>query len=228
MAKKKEPEIDFLELVNHIHNYDLNLANREIYLHSHYSSIDEESGIEYRMATQFVKNLHILEFDGKENILIHLQSPGGDWVHGMAMFDSIKSANSPVSILAYGEVSSMSSILLQAADWRVMMPSCEFMVHRGFLSLEGVATTVQSNAAWNKKTDTAMLEVYASRAVNGPFFRQRNMNLTRTATFIDQKIRKLGDWNLNAEEAVFYGLADGVFGQPGFESIEKIRITHVN
>jgi ATP-dependent protease ClpP protease subunit len=41
--------------------------------------------------------------------------------------------------------------------------------------------------------------------------------------FIDQKIRKLGDWNLSAEEAVYYGLADGVYGSDGFESLDKVR-----
>jgi len=221
MAKKKS-SIDFLELVNQVHNYDLNPFNREIYLHSHYSGHDEESGIEYRMATQFIKNLNLLDQDAEENILIHLHSPGGDWIHGMAIFDAILVARSSVNILAYGEVSSMSSVLLQAACKRVMMPSCEFMIHRGFLSLEGVATTVQSNAAWNKKTDMRMLRLYAGRAVDGPFFRQNDMNENQVVKFIDQKIRKLGDWNLSAE-AVYYGLADGVFGQPGYESLDKIR-----
>lgn len=225
MAKKKpEPEIEFLELISQVHNYDLNPYNREIYLHSHYSSAhDEESGIEYRMATQFIKNLHLLERIDHDNILVHLQSPGGDWIHGMAMFDAIKASKSDVNILAYGEVSSMSSILFQAACKRIMMPSCEFMIHRGFLSLEGVATTVQSNAAWNKKTDMTMLQIYASRAVDGPFFRERGMSETAAVKYIDQKIRKLGDWNLSAEEAVYYGLADGVFGTAGFDSLEKIR-----
>lgn len=226
MAKKKAPDVDFLELVGQVHNYDLNPYAREIYLHSHYSSsghADEEGGIEYRMATQFVKNLHLLDQFSNDNILVHLQSPGGDWIHGMAMYDAILAARSCVNILAYGEVSSMSSILLQAAHKRCMMPSCEFMIHRGFLSLEGVATTVQTNAAWNKKTDTIMLQLYAGRAVNGRFFRTKDMNEEATIKFIDQKIRKLGDWNLSAEEAVYYGLADGVYGEPGFESLEKIR-----
>jgi ATP-dependent protease ClpP protease subunit len=139
------------------------------------------------------------------------------------MFDSIQSAKSSVAILAYGEVSSMSSILLQSACKRVMMPSCEFMIHRGFLSLEGVATTVQSNALWNQKTDKTMLQIYARKAMNGEFFRQKEMNEIQTMKFIDRKIRKLGDWNLNSEEAVYYGFADGVFGQSGFETIEQIR-----
>lgn len=220
---RKNNSIDILETISQVHNYDLNPFKREIYLHSHYSGHDEESGIEYRMATQFIKNLHVLDQDKNDDILVHLHSPGGDWIHGMAMYDAIQMASSEVNIIAYGEVSSMSGLLLQAAYNRVMMPSCEFMIHRGTLRLEGVSTTVQSNAMWNIKTDTTMLKMYASRAVNGPYFRKREMNEEQVIKFIDQKIRKLGDWNLNAEEAAYYGLADGVFGQPGFESLDKIR-----
>jgi ATP-dependent protease ClpP protease subunit len=224
MSKKKNFSDNFIELTNQIHNYDLNFLSREIYLHSHYSGHEEENGIEYRMATQFVKNLHLLDRDNtKQNILVHLQSPGGDWSHGMAMFDAIKAAISPVTILAYGEVSSMSSILLQSACKRIMMPSCEFMIHRGFLSLEGVTTTVQSNAAWNKKMDIRMLQIYANRAVNGSYFVQKKMNHEAVMKFIDKKIRRLGDWNLNAEESVYYGFSDGVFGQNDFDSLEKIK-----
>jgi ATP-dependent Clp protease protease subunit len=230
MPKKKskseevEPEIELGELVSQVHNYDVNLHTREIYLHSHYSSghMDEEGGIEYRMATQFVKNLHILDLLDQKNILIHLQSPGGDWSHGMAMFDAIEHAKSSVSMLAHGEINSMSGILFQSADKRVMMPHCEIMVHRGFLSLEGITTSVQSNAAWNKKTDQMMLKIYAKKAVNGAFFKKKKMSIIQVADFIDKKIKKLGDWNLNAEEAVHFGLADGVFGNDKF-SLDEVR-----
>jgi len=225
MKKKVEPEIELGELVNQVHNYDVNLHTREIYLHSHYSAghMDEEGGIEYRMATQFVKNLHLLDFLDDKNILVHLQSPGGDWSHGMAMFDAIEYAKSPVTMLAHGEINSMSGILFQSADKRVMMPHCEIMVHRGFLSLEGITTSVQSNADWNKKTDQTMLKIYAKKAVNGEFFKKKQMSATQVIDYIDKKIKKLGDWNLDAEEAVYYGLCDNIYGQSGGENMENIR-----
>lgn len=44
-----------------VHNYDIDVVDREIYLHSHIGMADEEeAGIEYRMSTQFIKNLHLL------------------------------------------------------------------------------------------------------------------------------------------------------------------------
>lgn len=222
MSKKK---VDPETALGQVHSYDVNLSTREIYLHSHYSASgpDEESGVEFRMATTFVKNLHILDQADDSTILIHLQSPGGDWNHGMAIYDAIQHTNSKVVILAHGEVSSMSGIIFQAAEHRIMMPNCELMIHRGFLSLDGVSTTVQANALWNRKTDWKMLQIYSERAINGPYFREREYDHDKVVSFIDKKIQRLGDWNLDAEEAVYHGFADGVFGQPGFETIEKIR-----
>jgi ATP-dependent Clp protease protease subunit len=222
MTKKVAQE--FLDVVSHLHAYDLNIKNSEIYLHSHHAVGDEEGGIEYRMATQFIKNLHLIDsLNSNKTIVVHLQSPGGDWMHGIAIYDAICAAQSKVNIIAYGEVSSMSSILYQAAHKRIMMPTCEFMIHRGFLSLEGVASTVQSNAAWNKKTDEIMLQIYANRAVEGEFFKKKKMNKEDVIKYIDNKIRKLGDWNLNAEEAVFYGLADCVLGSSKCRSLADVR-----
>lgn len=212
------------EILNDVHNYDVDVIRRHIYLHSHHlTNMDEEGGIEYRMATQFIKNINFLNNLGiNKKILVHLQSPGGDWYHGMAIFDSITFSKSEVNILAYGEVISMSSIVFQSANKRVLMPNCELMLHRGFLTLEGVTSTVQSNALWNKKIDAKMLKIYASRCVHGNFFKKRKYNLANVISFIDKKMKNYGDWNLSAEEAVDYGLADGILGDKKFKNIASI------
>lgn len=209
------------EMMNQVHHYNLNISTREIYLHS-YVLDEEEGGIEYRMATQFLKNIHLLDTENK-NILVHLQSPGGEWTHGMSIYDAMISAKSPITILAHGEIASMSGIIFQAAKKRVLMPNCEVMVHRGFLTLEGSATSVQSNALWNKKTDKKMLHILSNRCINGKYFQDKNMNVDQVRKFIDSKIRQHGDWNLDSSEAVAYGLADGILGEKGYETITKIR-----
>jgi len=223
--KQPEPEVDLIDYMNQVHNYDLNIVDREIYLHSHFGvgSDEEEAGIEYRMATQFIKNLHILNKVEQKGILIHFQTPGGDWICGMAIYDAIKLSKSPINILAYGEVASMGVIVLQAAKTRVMTPNCEVMVHRGFVTLEGNTSTVQSNAKWNLKINKRMLQILASRCVNGKYFKAKKMNEVQIMSYIDKRMSKLGDWNLSAEEAVFFGLADGIIGSRGFETADKIR-----
>lgn len=227
MRKKKqpEPEMDLIDFINQVHNYDLNIVEREIYLHSHFGLIgdEEEGGIEYRMATQFIKNLHILNNVEQKGILLHFQTPGGDWICGMAIYDAIKLSPSPISILAYGEVASMGAVVLQSAYKRVMTPNCEVMVHKGFVSLEGNTSTVQSNAKWNLKINKRMLQILASRCVQGRYFQERKMSEAQVMAYIDKKMNKLGDWNLDAEEAIYYGLADGIMGSKEFETLKKIK-----
>lgn len=212
------------QLISEIHNHHINHLNREIYLHGYLDAdTDDEPGVDYRMATSFVKNLHILGIQGSSNILVHMHTIGGNWSDGMAIFNAIKLARSPVTIIGYAQASSMSGIVFQSADKRVLMPDCEIMIHHGSISLEDNSKAVKSAVEQNEKNCTRMLQIFAERATMGKYFKDRKFSLKKTMTFIDQKIKQNGDWYLDPEEAVYYGLADGILGQKGFESISKIR-----
>ena len=47
-------------LIHDVHTYGLSASTRELYLHGHYSQGEEEPGVDYRMGTTFIKNLHIV------------------------------------------------------------------------------------------------------------------------------------------------------------------------
>ncbi|RTK93292.1 MAG: hypothetical protein EKK64_10300 [Neisseriaceae bacterium] len=209
-TKKQFSPIEFGEMLHHVQNYGINWTNREIYLHSHYSSTEEE-GIEYRMATQFIKNLHLLNSINDKKITVHLQTPGGDWNHGIAMFDAVVFSKSPISMIAYGEINSMSGIFFQSAKERIMMPNCSLMIHKGFLALEGNTNAIHSNAMFSRRTDLSMLKIFAEKAVGSPFFKEKKMNVKQIESYIDKKISRVGDWNLTSEESVYYGFADKIF-----------------
>ena len=123
-------------LLNDIHSYGININAREIYLHSHHSH-GEEPGIEFKMATTFIKNLHVLESNGSDPVLVHMHTVGGEWNDGIAIFNAIEFSPCPVMILVYGHAVSMGSIILQAADKRILMPDIDFMIHFGEISVEG-------------------------------------------------------------------------------------------
>jgi hypothetical protein len=75
----------------------------------------------------------------------------------------------------------------------------------------------------NERNCKRMLEVFAERAVHGKYFKDRKFSLRKVNNFIDQKIKQVGDWYLMPDEAVYYGLADGILGEKGFENMSKIR-----
>jgi ATP-dependent Clp protease protease subunit len=213
-------------LVHDVHTFGINASARQIYLHSIYgvAGDDEEPGIEYRLSTTFIKNLHILDSISSENILVYCHSIGGSWSDGMAAFDAIRASKSPVTILGYAQASSMSGVLLQAADKRVLSPSCEFMIHYGSIYVDDNSLAAKSAVDANERYSHHMLKIFATRAMSGKFFKSREYNYSKVSAYINRKIRDKSDWYLSAEEAVDYGFADGILGEKGFESVEKIRI----
>ena len=76
---------------------NLDLFTRTIYMGSLSRDYDiGESGVDNFMAEYFIKGMHTLETrnSGKE-INIIMNNPGGDWYHGMAIYDSIKNSSCP-------------------------------------------------------------------------------------------------------------------------------------
>jgi ATP-dependent protease ClpP protease subunit len=216
--KTKKPDIT--QTLSDVHAHCVNLHSREIYLHPRYS--DDEGGIEYKMATTFIKNLHLLNHGSRKNILVHMQTDGGSWADGMAMFNAIKFSKSPVTILAYAQASSMSGILLQAADKRVLMPDCYYMIHHGSVYIDDNSMAASSAVEVNNSQCKRMLQIFSERAINGEHF--KDSSEPQVTKFIDKKIKENSDWYLAPDDAVYYGFADGVLGDDGVETLEKIRI----
>lgn len=213
-------------IVYNLHEYGVYPPNRELYLHRYIHSESEtegECGVDYRMATGFIKNLRLLDSQSSDPILIHMQSRGGDWHDGMAIYDTIRAARSHITILAYAHARSMTSIIFQAADRRVLMPNCIFLAHLGFVSLEDRIEPALVELERLKIESDIMLEIYAWRCISGKFFKKREMDEKQIKNFIRKKIQEKTDWILSAKEAVNYGFADGILGTAGYKTIQKLR-----
>ena len=212
------------EQLSDAHIHLISIATREIYVHSFYSSEDnEEPGVEYRMATTFVKNLHLLERQSKKPIVVHMHTVGGEWADGMAMYDAIRLSPCPITVIAYAHARSMSSIIIQAADKRVMMPHADFMIHYGMIALEEVSHAAKSSIDWNERASKEMLEIYCAGCMKGHYFTERGLSKRQVLNFLDKKMRYYVDWWMGADEAVDYGFIDGIMGSKGFETIDKVR-----
>ena len=60
----------------------------EIYLHSDESD-SEDNGINFKVATKFMKKLHDAEKTADNKIIVHTSTIGGEWADGMSIFDNI-------------------------------------------------------------------------------------------------------------------------------------------
>jgi len=193
-----------------VHEFGIDVPNRELYLVGEPTLLtDEDPGVEYMMASRIIRNLRMLVLRGDGPILIHMKSCGGYETEGFAIYDTILSCPCHVTILSYTHARSMSSIILQAADHRVLMPSSYFMFHRGTLEVDGGVTAVQSYIQFSKLWERQMLDIYTAKMKQkGKYIKWSEK---RIRELIDEEMNKKVDVYLTAQEAVDWGLADCVF-----------------
>ncbi len=209
------------ELFN-IHNYGLDIKNREIYLHSS-NDESEETGIDYRVAITLEKNLRYLDLLSNEPILIHMHLPGGIWEDCLGMFDTIKTCRSFIAILAYAKVQSASSLLLQAADYRVMMPNTHMLIHYGSISIDDEHRAVMSSIQWSEQECQKMIEIFTDKCSHSSMAKDKNWKRMMVRKHIVSQLDNKSDWILTAEEAIQYGFADGVLGSRELPHINTIK-----
>jgi len=213
-----------IDTISDIHSYGVDVERREIYLHGYIGNTDEDPGVEYRMAAQFYKNIRLLDAINSNPIIIHMLSVGGEWDSGMAIYDAINLCQSYVTIVAYAQASSMSSIILQAADNRVMTPNAHFMLHYGSVDCGGDHLSAHNYAKVDKKNTETMLDIYAEGCVKSKYFKEHYTDIThdKVKNYLKRKLKE-GDWYLDSHEAVYYGLADCVLDTRKCKDLNSLK-----
>lgn len=218
--------VDVAYCIEMVHTHCLDLKNRHVWLHGtpiQLTTADDagpEAMIEYMNASKFIKNLHLLMMQSEsEPVLIHLHTCGGIWEEGMAIYDAIRSMPNQVTIVNHTHARSMSSVILQAADIRIMMPNSCFMFHQGQMGAEAEAKTFYSISDWYRRTDNIMTGIYAEKVRAGNKFRSKSIK--QIVSIIKRAMDKRGDVFLTAEEAIDWGFADHIF--TSWKDVAKIR-----
>ena len=212
-GKDKLTDQQAMQLVAQVHDYGINIRTREIFLTGYMGDYDGDPGTDYRSSQVFLKNLYLLEMLGRSKITVRMQLTGGDWPAGMAIFDAIRAAKSHIVIVSYAQASSMSGVILQAGDERIMMPDTHFMLHHGYVGVDTTSMAASEAIKFNDHECERMLEIFAEKCIDGPYFKSRRWGTKKVAEYLDNEIRMRGDWFLPAEEAIVMGFADRIFGR---------------
>lgn len=191
-----------------VHGFNLNPSIRNIYLFNHSGNSDENPGVDFRQAQTFLRNMDLLEQKSSDPITIQMYSIGGDWYAGMAIYDRIITSACKVTMIAHGLASSMSGIILQAADRRIMMPNAHFMLHYGSESIEGDYQSVRNAIKFGERIEKTMIDIYAKRCIKAPKFKDASLDTVKKN--IELNIKN-GDWYLTPEEAKEWGFIDEIF-----------------
>jgi ATP-dependent protease ClpP protease subunit len=222
MSNNSSPKDNDIELYN-IHNNQISLKQREIYLHSYFTESDDESGVDYRSAVIFEKNIRYLNSLSIEPILVHMHLPGGVWADCMGIYDTIKASKSKVIIVAYGSVESASSVILQSADLRILFPNTNVLIHYGSISVDNDHKAALSWVLWSEKESEKMIDIFTEKYLLSEVAKTKKIRKMIAKKHIISQLANKCDWILNAYEAVSYNFADGVLCSKRYPDIDSLK-----
>ncbi len=149
-------------------------------------------------ASLTVAQLLFLESENPDkDIHLYINSPGGMVTAGMAIYDTMQYIKCDVSTICVGLAASMGAFLLAggAKGKRFALPNAEIMIHQPSGGARGQATDIKIVADNILKTKKKLNEILAANT--GKPIEQVEIDTER-------------DNYMSAEEALAYGLIDGV------------------
>lgn len=166
----------------------VDVMNRHLYL---IGEIDEQAA--YRFITAF------RTLDSTQGpILVTLCTPGGSVDFGFAIYDVIRMSNNIVVMEGIGTVMSMGSVILQAADARVLSPTCRFMIHNGSMDVQDHSFSIDQLKAASGEYEAMVGRMHRVLADRSKKNIEEIKALCAKETF------------LSAEDTCKYGFADKV------------------
>ena len=164
-TKKKKKKTSNDDIEQFMEN-EMYLPTRTIYMGSQTYVDGHETGVDHLMAERMIKTLYILDSEdptGNSPITIIMNNIGGDWYHGMAIYDTIQNCVNPIHIKVYGYAMSMGSLILQAADYRSMSKNARIMLHYGSSGFNDHTKNTIKWAAEDVKINRWMEDVFLAR-----------------------------------------------------------------
>lgn len=135
--------------------------------------------------------------DSEKEIVMHINSPGGEVSSGLALYDVMQAIPCPVRTVCEGTAASMAGILFLSGDKREMLSHARVMIHDPLISggIGGSALQVERISRQLLKT----------REIIG------NIISRHTGKTLEEVYEKTAaDTYFNAEECIEWGLADSI------------------
>lgn len=188
-ARKAGLEADEIEL--RLKGYNAHPLNNRTY--NFWGAVGGKS------AGDCVYQLGIWARQSDEPINLIFNSPGGNVIDGLALYDYIKELQgSGISINTHsiGMAASMGGVLLQAGAVRTMGANAFLLIHEVSSGASGKMTELEDELEFSKRLQDRLVNILAERS-------------TMTARQIKTRWKRK-DWWLGAAEAMELGFIDGV------------------
>ena len=166
--------------------------------------------VEDQMANSVIAQLLFLESeDPDKDILLYINSPGGQVSAGLGIYDTMQFIKCNVSTVVIGQACSMGSFLSQAGakGKRIVLPESRTMIHRVSSGTRGTSGTVHVQEL---QFEDALRSMEESKKVNRRLTELYVRHNTAGKTYEEMSETMKFDTFLTAAEAVAWGLADKV------------------
>ena len=142
--------------------------------------------------------LHLESQDPDKDIMLYIDSPGGDVYAGLGIIDTMNYIKPDVSTICVGMAASMGAFLLMAGEKgkRLALPNSEVMIHQPLGGASGQATDVEIRAKWLLRTKEKMTRLMSE--MTGQDQEKLRADCER-------------DYFMTAEEALNYGIIDQIY-----------------
>ena len=154
--------------------------------------------IEPNMANIIKVQLLFLESeDPNSDIIMYIDSPGGEVATGMGIYDTMQYVKPDIRTICVGMAASMGSLILMGGTKgkRSALPNAEIMIHQPSGGAKGKATDVEANLEHLLKTKIKLHNIYAELT---------GQDIEKIKTDMEK------DYWLTPLEAKEYGLIDTV------------------
>ena len=154
--------------------------------------------IEDEMANSIVAQLLFLDAqDSTKDIYLYINSPGGVVTSGMEIYDTMNFIKADVQTIVIGMAASMASVLVSsgAKGKRFGLPHSQVLIHQPSGGAQGQQTEIEIAATEILKT---------RKMLNGILAKNSGQPIEKIQADTER------DHYLTAQEAVDYGLLDGV------------------
>lgn len=154
-------------------------------------------------SVQLIKELMVLEkLDPTKEVTLYINSPGGEVISGMAVYDYIQMMKAPVKTVCIGTAASMGAMLFLAGDKREMLPHTRLMIHDPAFGGGNMAGKkpheLQQYVDKLKQTQDIIVDIIAQKT-------GKSKEEVRDTTKEDAYF--------NVAEAMEYGLATGIYNK---------------
>ena len=138
--------------------------------------------------------------DPDKDIEVYINSPGGDVMAGLAIYDTMKHIKPDIATTCVGMAASMGAVLLSGGTKgkRAALPNSRIMIHQGSAGFQGTPSDIEIQVRLVMSFKEKLTEILAE-------------NCAREFSQVSRDVDR--DYWMTPQEGVEYGIIDTVLGR---------------